>query len=283
MSDEELSKRERQKQRRAAKVAEQRKQERVSRLRQVAVIGLVVLVVLAGAGLLVWNQARERSAAAERAERATARLDELGCTPVEEQSAEGGGQHLPGQALAQNPPDALYDQRPTAAGPHLASVLASGVYDDTVDERLVVHNLEHGYVVFWWDPDAAPETITAVQDFVSENLDEFPKLIAAPYNTDLPDEQAVTTVAWSFRQECGEFDADVARAFMDEHYGLAGVAPEKNISPHDEGGQGVLTTDGQPLLFPPLDASAEAPTEGAPEGDPGHEGDETANPSPASS
>lgn len=267
MSDEELSKRERQKQRRAAKVAEEQRQARAARMRQVAVLGLVVLVVLAGAGLLVWNQVQQRSEVAARAERVSARLDELGCTPVEEATDVGGGQHLAGQALAGSPPDSLYDQRPTSAGPHIASVLASGVYDETVDERLVVHNLEHGYVVFWWDPDADEQTIQAVQDFVADSLDEFPKLIAAPYNTDLPDEQAVTTVAWTFRQQCEQFDADVAQSFMDAHYGLAGVAPEKNISPHDAGGQGVLTTEGEPLLFPPLDANADVPTEPAPEGD----------------
>lgn len=257
MSDEQLSKRERQKQRRQAKKEREQADQRTARLRQAAAIGLVILVVLGGIGLVVANQIGERNERAARAEAVAARLDELGCTEVTTEEDFGGGQHIPGAALAGNAPETLYTTRPASAGPHLGQVTASGVFDATIDERLVVHNLEHGYVTFWWDPDAPQETIDAVRQFVDDNLDEYPKLIAAPYNTDLPAEQAVTTVAWTQRQECTEFDPDVALAFLDDHYGLAGVAPEKNLQPHDEGGQGVLVPDApeQPLLFPPLDTS----------------------------
>lgn len=86
----------------------------------------------------------------------------------------------------------------------------------------------------------------------------------------------MTSVAWTYRQECGEFDADVARTFLDEHYGLAGDAPEKNLEPHSEGGQGVVA---EPVLFPPLDAGpTAAPTETPQDGS----GNEEA-PTPASS
>lgn len=269
MSDEDLSKRERQKQRRQAKLEDQRKEHRAARARRLLMIGLVIAVVLAGIGVVVANQIAERNAVAERAENAAARLDELGCTEVMQTEDFGGGQHIPGAALAQNSPETIYQNRPASAGPHIGSVAASGVYDETIDERLVVHNLEHGYVGFWWDPDADQETIDAVKSFVEENRDEFPKLIAAPYNTDLPDEQAVTTVAWTFRQECEQFDPDVALTFMDQHYGLAGVAPEKNLEPHSAGGQGVQA---EPVLFPPLaDPEAAAtevlPSASAPAGD----------------
>ena len=269
MTDDNLSKRERQKQRRQSKLEAERASKRKERMRQIAVLALVVAVVLAGIGVVVANQISQRREAEARADDVAARLDELGCTPVQTEEDFGGGQHISGQALAANAPDDIYTNRPASAGPHLGSVAASGVYDETVDERLVVHNLEHGYVGFWWDPDAEQATIDDVKAFVNDNLDEYPKLIAAPYNTDLPDDQAVTMVAWTQRQACTEFDPDVALAFFDDHYGLAGVAPEKNLEPHTAGGQGVVDpaeADG-PVLFPPLDAGTQAlPSESAPAG-----------------
>lgn len=270
MSDENLSKRERQKQRRREKLEAQRREQRRARGRTVALTALVILVVLVGIGVVVANQVAERRQVAARAEEVAGRLDELGCTEVVQDEDFGGGQHIPGQALAQNAPEDIYNVLPASAGPHIGSVVASGVYDETVDERLVVHNLEHGYVALWWDPDAPQETVDAVKSFVEDNRGEFPKLVAAPYNADLPNEQAVTTVAWGYRQSCAEFDADVALTFLDEHYGLAGEAPEKSVEAHSAGGQGVVA---EPVLFPPLDTGAEGagtealPNETAPAGD----------------
>ena len=267
MTDDNVSKRERQKQRRQAKVEAERSRRRKARMRRFGTLGVVVAVVLAGIGLVVANQVSEARQAEARAEDVAARLDELGCTPIQQEDDFGGGQHIPGDALAASAPEDIYNRRPASAGPHLGSVAPSGVFEDTIDERLVVHNLEHGYVTFWWDPDAPQETIDEITTFVEDNLDEYPKLIAAPYNVDLPAEQTVNILGWTYRQECAEFDPDVALTFMDDHYGLAGDAPEKNLEPHTAGGQGVVdpaATEG-PILFPPLDAGAQAlPSETAP-------------------
>lgn len=269
MTDDNLSKRERQKERRKTKVEAQQAGKRQARMRQIAVLALVAVVVLAGIGVVVASQVNDRRQAAERRDNVAGQLEELGCTEVEQEEDFGGGDHISGQALATNGPEAIYTRRPTSAGPHLGSVAPSGVFDDTIDERLVVHNLEHGYAAFWWDPDADAATIDAVKQFVNDNLDEYPKLIAAPYNVDLPNDQAVTTVAWSWRQECTQFDPDVALTFIEDHYGLAGDAPEKSLQPHNAGGQGVVDpaeSDG-PVLFPPLDAGTQAlPSETAPAG-----------------
>lgn len=270
MTDENITKRERQKQRRQAKVEAERARRRSARVRQLMTIGLLIVVVLVGIGVVVANQIADRRQTAARAEDVAARLDEVGCTPIETEDDVGGGQHISGQALAENDPETIYSRRPSSVGPHLGSVVASGAYDETIDERLVVHNLEHGYVTFWWAPGADAATVDALKTFVNDHIDEYPKLIAAPYNADLPEEQAVNIMAWTHRQECAEFDPDVALTFMDEHYGLAGDAPEKNLEPHAAGGQGVVdpaATPG-PVLYPPLDTSSEGlPPETAPAGD----------------
>ena len=262
MSDENLSKRERQKQRRQEKVQAEEKARRASRVRQLVAVGLVVLVLLAGVGVVVANNRAEEQAA-------SAAADEFACTEVVQDEDFGGGDHLDPSTLPDNPPSELYVNSPASAGPHLGSVAASGVYDETVDERLVVHDLEHGYITLWWDPDAPQETIDAVKQYTEDRIGDYPKLIAAPYNTDLPDEQAVNLVGWTVHQSCADgFSPEVADAFLEAHYGLAGVAPEKNLEPHESGGMGVIdpAEDG-PLLYPPLDSGGDAdavPTETAP-------------------
>ena len=45
---------------------------------------------------------------------------------------------------------------PPAAGAHTPAWATWGFHREPVDPRRVVHNLEHGGIVIWWGPDAAP-------------------------------------------------------------------------------------------------------------------------------
>lgn len=259
-TDEPLTKRERQKRRRRQRLeAEETAAERVRR-RRLAVLASLVVIGLAAVGVVVQGQLAERAAQRERVADAAARLGDLGCTGIEELPDLGAG-HLAAtpQALAAAPPAQLYPDRPTASGQHIGRVVASGVYDRPVDERLTTHNLEHGYVVFWYDEDAEDTTVEALRSWAQDRIDgDFPKVIAAPYFEALPGEADVVATAWGVRQSCEQFDADVAQIFLDEHYGLSGEAPEKAVAPHrqGEGVPGPGSDEG--LLLPPLDKSTSA-------------------------
>lgn len=249
----ELTKRERQKQRREARLAQERAQLARARRNRLLAIAGVAVIALAGVGLAVANQVSQRQERQAEIASAEARLDELGCTPIEEQPNLGGA-HLndPG-ALAAADPDVIYPERPATSGPHLGAVAATGVYDDLVDERLVLHNLEHGYVTFWYSPDADPEMVQDLKDFGQERIDgDNPKLIVAPHDS-LPEGVDFGTVAWNFRQLCSQFDTEVASAFLSQHYN-GEQAPERFQPPHRAGERGVIDPAAQdgPLLFPPL-------------------------------
>lgn len=258
--DASLSKRERQKQRRQQKLAEQAAAARAARSRRLLATGLVVIVVLAVVAFFGLNFLSERRANQAAIAAAAARQDELGCTDIESIPDEGQG-HLDGGQYAANPPDVLYSSRPATSGQHSPGVVSSGVFDKVIDERLTTHNLEHGYVTFWYDEDAPQDQVEALKMFANEQLEgSYPKIIVAEYFESLPDDVNFSTVAWGFRQDCEQFDEGTGLAFLTEHHGLSGIAPEKNLPAHLGGGQGVLDPAQQegPVLLPPLDAAAGA-------------------------
>ncbi len=255
-----LSKRERQKQRRQEKLAQEASAARAARGRRLLATGLVVGVIVAVVvffGVSWWTgRQADRAAIAE----AAARQNELGCTDIESIADEGRG-HLDGSQYAANPPQTLYANRPATSGQHSSGVVSSGVFDKVIDERLTLHNLEHGYVTFWYDEDAPADEVERLKTFAGEQIEDgHPKVIVAQYFEPLPDNVNFSTVAWGFRQDCEQFEEGTAFAFLTENEGLAGIAPEKNLPVHMGGGQGVLdpTEEEGPILLPPLDAAAGA-------------------------
>ncbi|AXV09083.1 Putative membrane protein [Euzebya pacifica] len=288
MSEEQFeSKRERQKARRAARLEQEAQQAKVQGVRRTATYGIVGLVVVALIGLLVFRQIQKGQQEEEQAAEVAARLDELGCTPDERQADLGGG-HISGtaDALSQEPPSAIYPDAPPSSGRHIGQVAPSGVYDVKIDPRFTTHNLEHGYVVAWYDADAPEDEVAELKAWGEEMLDgDYPKLIVSEYYEDIPDANFAYT-AWFFRQTCDTFDADVAEVFTRTHYDTAGEAPEKGIPTHNVGAQGVIDPEGEDLFLPPLDeefggTSAVDEVEGTDPAsaiDPGNEDTEAAEP-----
>lgn len=260
-SDTQATKRERQKQRRDAKLAQQRRQAARARRNRLIALAAVAVVALAAVGVLVQRRVAEQRGRAETIAAAEARQAELGCTPVSEQQDLGGGQHLQDPAqIAAAPPDVLYPDRPASSGPHLGSVALTGVYDQQIDERLLVHNLEHGYVNVFYDAEADPAQVDALRTFAQAQIDgERPKIVVSPYGEPLQGDANFAYTAWGWRQLCGTYDDAVLSSFLEQHYN-GEQAPERYLTPHVTAGSGVLDPNAVegPLLFPPL-AGAQQP------------------------
>lgn len=120
-----------------------------------------------------------------------------------------GNDHiLPGQD--HNP----YNSIPPTSGPHYDSEMPWGVYQEPqVDER-VVHNLEHGGVVFNYNLSDQP-TIDGLVKLVQEQSRYPCYLLAQPYPK-LPPGKIVLT-AWGVLQEFGSVDAAGMQAFVDAY------------------------------------------------------------------
>src|SRR5687768_14585293 len=170
MSDESLSKRARQKQRREAKLAEQRVQQSKSRRNRMLMFALAGLVVLALIGLFVLQRIQANQRLEDLRAETERKLAQLGCTQAEEQEDAGAGHFGAAEEITANPPVVAYANRPPTSGRHHPTWVKNGFYDVRVDERYAVHNLEHGYVVIWYDDGASEDDMTALRQHVESAI-----------------------------------------------------------------------------------------------------------------
>jgi hypothetical protein len=109
-----------------------------------------------------------------------------------------------------------YNSDPPTSGLHYATEAEAGFYDEniyTYPAGYLVHNLEHGYVVLWYNCDLLDETgCVEVKSQIRSVMDELGgiKLIAYPWNSiDVP----VAMTSWGRIQKFEIFDVEQAKAF----------------------------------------------------------------------
>jgi len=114
-----------------------------------------------------------------------------------------------------------YNSDPPTSGQHYASEFEAGFFNEAdltslpaYPEGYLVHNLEHGYVIFWYncavlDEAGCEQLKTGIRD-VMEEFDGV-KLIAFPRaSLQVP----LVMTSWGRLQEFGAFDAGQARRFV---------------------------------------------------------------------
>lgn len=133
-----------------------------------------------------------------------------------------------------------YSSTPATSGPHWdASAVANwGVYSTPQNESQLIHNLEHGGIVIWYDPDALDasgvETLERfVTSQVSQGISGRFKFILTPWGGEDPLPSPVVVTAWRWSLELDEADTSAIEAFSREHYGVE--APEPNGGPGPPG------------------------------------------------
>ncbi len=96
-----------------------------------------------------------------------------------------GQEHIP-----EGSPRPDYNSNPPTSGPHYASPIRAGVYDQTPPDENLVHNLEHGHIWLSYrdaDDTEAIESLSAIQQ-------QFPRWVVVSYRPDNADRIAVA--AW---------------------------------------------------------------------------------------
>jgi hypothetical protein len=117
-----------------------------------------------------------------------------------------GQNHVPNPTYAVNPP---------SAGDHLVANASSGVYAgaDVPTDGLLVHSLEHGYVIYWHDAELPEE-----QKSTLERLERrFPGDIIVAERAGMSTPVAAT--AWGQRILCGEAEEEPLARFAQEYIG----------------------------------------------------------------
>jgi Protein of unknown function (DUF3105) len=122
----------------------------------------------------------------------------------------------------QQPTD--WNSTPPTSGQHLATPLAPGVYDQEQDERAIVHNLEHGYVVIQYK-NIPEDQLVQLREYVQDRSGS--KLVLAPWSGLERDGVALT--AWQNLQTCERVNLDAVKGFVSEFMvpgGARSTAPE---------------------------------------------------------
>lgn len=221
-------------------IAEQlrKDQARKERMRSGLILGVCVLVVLGLLGTAVTVYVRDMR---EENKQAGTTLAKLGvstsaadCDPVKKVDASGSGEHV-------DPPQKIpYPDAPPAFGRHWGNFLQGSeirtfytVQDRPEVERLV-HSLEHGYTILWYDETVKPGTDGyKTVEAISKKFDTY--FIAAPWTKDdgasFPSGQHVALTHWTgpekqqgIAEYCGAPSGAVVKKFTDDYE--ADNAPE---------------------------------------------------------
>ena len=126
----------------------------------------------------------------------------------------------------------VYTSIPATSGPHWDTPANWGVATVAQSESQLIHNLEHGGIVIWYQPDqVSEEEVAAMADLVDAQIAEGTggrfKFIVSPWaGEDFGSPIAVTS--WEWLLYLSTADLDAISAFAGEHYG---VAPEPNGGP----------------------------------------------------
>ena len=141
------------------------------------------------------------------------------CNAIETSFENGSAGHLP------NCSETDYPMSPPVFGDHYQSWAAFQTYDFPVPLGFLVHALEHGAVVFFYDcPDGCADEVSEVSDFIAA-LPSDP--ICAAHGVE---RRAIlvprpglgarwAAAAWGFSLTADCFDAELFSAFYDQHVG----------------------------------------------------------------
>lgn len=115
--------------------------------------------------------------------------------------------------------DIDYPSSPPAGGPHYSGTVTAGVYEDPVSIGELVHTLEHGAVVDYYEPGALTERASdSLRLWANEHTDPWASVVAVPTPVDDPDHPHVLA-AWGQLLGLVEYDAEAVQAFCAEFLG----------------------------------------------------------------
>jgi hypothetical protein len=188
-----------------------------------AVVGAIVAIVVLQPGSSADADLPTPTALLEQAaeEAAAAGCDEVQTTA---EYPDADAAHIEAdERFPQLPPLDTYPSTPPASGPHTgAATLPAGIYDSPPDIGALIHSLEHGGSVIWYDPDAPQEALQPIFDFYDQSDPVGQdRVIVAPYDYEgpggqLPDGVQMALVAWHRLQSCASPSLAVAFDFTSQ-------------------------------------------------------------------
>jgi hypothetical protein len=226
---------------RKAKEAEAARKKKTGNLRNglvtfaiVAVVGAVLLQAFTGGPETIDDQIELISSQVEDARLAA------GCEVLTDQQPLEDRSHA--ETASGIDADASYtDTRPTHSGPHTVGMHpVTPAANNQIDEISSTHNLEHGSIIVWYDPEQVEgDTPSQIGDWAEQlNDNGFARpqagvgILSSPYeDPGIESGKAFAFRAWGTAMDCDAWDEDVAYGFVLDHYGTHGIGPERTLAP----------------------------------------------------
>ncbi len=139
-------------------------------------------------------------------------------TLIGEQIPIVGAQHIPDGQRAVD-----YNSNPPTSGQHWAQPAEAGFYEEVLPDEQLLHNLEHGYVVVYYNcSDLSDEACKRLKSDIQNAMRQAgvssntrtPKLIAIP-RPGMPDRVVYTSWGWLLRAD--RFDPEELLTFVRQH------------------------------------------------------------------
>lgn len=132
---------------------------------------------------------------------------------------DAGGAHIP-----EGQQGTGYTSVPATSGQHWSSANSPGpwgVYTTAQPQEVMIHNMEHGGIIIWYQSTLDADGVAALTTYVQQQITQAQfKVILTPWSgVDFGHPIAVT--AWNWLLYLDTPDLDKIRGFLDAHYGNA--------------------------------------------------------------
>ncbi|MFC6287772.1 DUF3105 domain-containing protein [Nocardioides sp. GCM10027113] len=215
------------------------KQKGAEKRRGFAIVGVSVVIALLIIGAAAWQPVKNWW---ELRQFESLGLNEIGaaadvCADITTKKATGNAEHVPTGTPVP------YEESPPVFGPHwnefgvAPAPLERRLYtaEDRPELEALVHNLEHGYTILWFDETIAEDEeqmqqLRGIVDKFSDNNNMRSKFKAVPWTSEdgdpFPDDQHVALTHWSGQQPedqkgvwqyCSEVSGEALEDFMTEY------------------------------------------------------------------
>lgn len=224
---------------------EQKRKERRRALLIYGTSGLVAAVLIVGIALysVADRNSKNRTHKVGYLAAASAAATSAGCTGTVNDAYQGSTHVTQGQAVD-------YKQSPPSSGNHNPDPLPDGIpfYNPNsgIPVERAVHNLEHGFVVAWYDRSLPSDQVARLKTLAGDAGHRF---IGVPWTRGtFPDGKHFVLTAWDRTQRCSTVNADVIKDFVAKYGdpGSAGVTWDSPTAPESGSPGGTLdvTADG---------------------------------------
>ena len=119
-----------------------------------------------------------------------------------------------------------YNMSPPTSGSHYASPTAGAFHTETPPYGNLIHSLEHGAVVIYYDHQKlSDEAKSSLKAFADAHRDPWASVVVVPNPEPSPNAAYVLT-AWTKMLQLEAYDVQVVRAFLAEYLGRG---PENRV------------------------------------------------------